>query len=111
MENTQKGYHTSKKLNYLRDWYNLNVLQRIHLNYVEGISLAQLSVLSAGLYEPKIAAKLGVLYIVGRGMYSYFYKKKGGAFNKGRMAGMMIATLVCFVNTGIFLTKLYKQYK
>jgi hypothetical protein len=49
-----------------RDWYRFNVLQRIHLNYVEGISLAQTSVLAAGLYKPKHAALIGLAYIIGK---------------------------------------------
>ena len=55
-----------KKICYLRDWYRFNVLQRIHLNSVEGISLAQTSLLAAGIYRPREAALIGLAYILGR---------------------------------------------
>lgn len=42
----------SQKLSYA-DWYHFNILQRIHLNYLESLPLALTSLLAAGLYRPK----------------------------------------------------------
>ena len=108
---TPKNFLISKFNQYHRDWYKLNVYQRIHLNYIEGMSLAQVSLLSSAIYKPKIAALLGVLYVVGRAMYSYFYKKKRGAMNKGRIAGITACMLAIVVNTIIFLSNVIKQMK
>jgi hypothetical protein len=42
------------------------VLQRIHLHGVENINIATVSVLAAGLYNPRVASVIGALYIIGR---------------------------------------------
>lgn len=55
----------------LRDWYQFNILQRIHLNYVENLSFATTATLAAGLFEPKAAAYTGLVYLLGR--YSYLF--------------------------------------
>lgn len=62
-----KNFHISN-INFIifRDWYNFNVLQRIHMNYVENISIATTTTLAAGLYNPRYAACAGLTYIVGR---------------------------------------------
>lgn len=66
MDNILKDLLTGTIVCYNRDWYRFNVLQRIHLNYVEGVNLAQASVLAAGLYRPREAALFGLAYIIGR---------------------------------------------
>jgi hypothetical protein len=67
MEFMLKNFHISNiNLIIFRDWYHFNVLQRIHLNYVENISIATTSTLAAGLYNPRYAAYAGLTYIVGR---------------------------------------------
>lgn len=42
----------AQKLSY-RDWYEFNVLQRIHLNNLEALPLCLTSLLAAGIYRPK----------------------------------------------------------
>ena len=66
VDNILKDLLTGTIVCYNRDWYRFNVLQRIHLNYVEGVNLAQASVLAAGLYRPREAALFGLAYIIGR---------------------------------------------
>lgn len=66
VDNIPKDLLTGTIVYYDRDWYRFNVLQRIHLNYVEGVNLAQASVLAAGLYRPREAALVGLAYIIGR---------------------------------------------
>jgi hypothetical protein len=55
----------SEKLSY-KDWYEFNVLQRIHLNYLETLPLALTSLFAAGYYKPKVASLIGGVYIVFR---------------------------------------------
>jgi len=57
--------HYSNKLSY-KDWYRFNVLQRIHLNYVEGINLGSASVIAAGLVNANYGVAVGLTYILGR---------------------------------------------
>lgn len=67
MDYIHKNFHISKSnINILRDWYTFNVLQRVHMNYIENIHLATGATLAAGIYQPKIAAYVGIAYIVGR---------------------------------------------
>jgi hypothetical protein len=49
-----------------RDWYRFNVLQRIHMNYIENLSFATVSTLAAGFYDPKAAAYMGLVFMFGR---------------------------------------------
>lgn len=58
-----------------RDWYRFNVLQRIHLNYQENISLATTAIIAAGIYNPNVGVGIGVAYMIGRLLYSLFYKQ------------------------------------
>ena len=73
------------------------------------MSLAQVSLLCSGLYKPKEAAVIGLCYVIGRAMYSFFCKKEG--LKKGRIAGMSICMLAVVVNTGIFIGCLIKKLK
>ena len=73
--------------------------------------MAQVSVLSSGIYNPKRAALIGLVYIFGRSLYSFFYKKDKGALNKGRIAGALICVLAMLVNSGIFFTNFVKSLK
>lgn len=43
-------------------------------------------------------------------MYSMFYKKNGGAWNKGRIIGVVICMLSIIGNAAIFFKNLYKGY-
>jgi hypothetical protein len=42
------------------------VAQRIHLNYVENISLATIGVVAAGLVKPNYGVAVGIAYMIGR---------------------------------------------
>lgn len=48
------------------DWYRFNVLQRIHLNYVENINLASIAVVAAGIVKPNYGVGVGLIYMLGR---------------------------------------------
>jgi uncharacterized membrane protein YecN with MAPEG domain len=98
LKNSPTGTYKPK----FRDWYSLNVLQRIHYNYLESINLAQLSTLASALYKPRHAAVAGMVFILGRVIYSIFYKQEKGALNKKRILGMMLCMASLVVNSGIF---------
>lgn len=111
VDHTHKNYLTGKHEFIFRDWYKFNIYQRVHQNYVESLSFAQTSLLSAAIYKPKEAAAVGLLFIVGRIIYSFFYKKEKGALNKGRILGSILSLLAIFVNSGIFFTNFFKSLK
>lgn len=48
---TGNGFY-SQKLSY-KDWYEFNVLQRVHLNYLENMPVALMSLLCSGVYRPR----------------------------------------------------------
>lgn len=62
----------SQQLSY-KDWYLFNCAQRVHLNFVESIATYLILLLVAGLYNPVVAAILGVFLIVGRLIYGIGY--------------------------------------
>ena len=43
-------------------------------------------------------------------IYSIFYKKTGGAWNKGRILGVVISMIAILANSGIFFKNIYKSY-
>ena len=49
------------------------------------------------------------MFIV-RLLYSIFYKKKGGALNKGRIAGVAITYIGFLGAIGVFTVNFYKNY-
>lgn len=71
MASMPTSYPTSNHEFTLRDWYRFNVLQRIHMNYIENLSFATVSTLAAGLYDPKIASCMGLVFLLGRYFFSY----------------------------------------
>ncbi len=80
------------------------------MNYIENISFATTATLAAGLYQPKAAAYIGLSFMFGRYfyrfikrlLYSLFYKKKGGALNKLRMAGAIVCFVSLLASSGVF---------
>ena len=58
-----------------------------------------------------------VLYLQGtiickiRWLFAISYNKKGGALNKGRIAGAALSLLSILINVGIFGVQIYKKLK
>jgi len=50
----------------VEQWLDLNNASRAHMNYVEGVTLAVLSILASGLASPRLAVVCGIAYIIGR---------------------------------------------
>jgi len=72
------------------EWYEFNNHQRAHHNSMESLPLALTLVLTAGLFQPEVAAAMGLLFTIGRCMAGTGYRTKGP---KGRFTGGIIALL------------------
>ena len=105
----------SQKLSYsyliynARDWYNFNILQRVHQNYVENINFYSVAVISAGLVKANYGVYVGIGYFIGRYIwsdlrliYSTFYKRSKGAASRGRILGIALCYLSTLASMGIF---------
>jgi len=58
-------------------WVTFNNAQRAHYNYLEGLTLAVVLELVAGIFFPKYAVWAGISYIIGRYLYAALYIAKG----------------------------------
>jgi glutathione S-transferase len=82
------------------DWARINNAQRAHYNTLESLPLALTLVLTAGVFQPEIAAIAGLIYCVGRWMVSSGYNSKGPL---GRYPGGPISLVPLVVLLGINL--------
>jgi uncharacterized membrane protein YecN with MAPEG domain len=67
-------------------WKEINNLQRVHMNFLETITPAVVTMLISGLVYTRITIILQVAYIIGRILFLVGYKKSGP---KGRLVGML----------------------
>ena len=58
---------------HLENYFNLNILQRVHQNTLERVTVFLTILLAAGLFNPKMAAAFGFTWIIGRVIYSLGY--------------------------------------
>ena len=70
------GYYSSK-LTY-KQWFDFNIVQRIHGNFLEQVQIVTLLVLVAGLKHPSIAVILGGVYSLGRFLMAAGYMVQVG---------------------------------
>ncbi|PVZ97751.1 hypothetical protein BB558_006285 [Smittium angustum] len=75
-----------------KDWKDFNNIMRTHQNYVEQIPIAISAVLIGGLFNPKLTAILGGVYILGRAIYNFGYSRFGPP---GRLFGVL------FIDVGL----------
>ncbi|KAJ2770164.1 hypothetical protein IWQ56_002271 [Coemansia nantahalensis] len=75
------------------DWVKFNNIKRVSDNYNEHIGAVLSMLLLAGLFQPKLAASLGGLYIAGRGIYGWGYTGRGPA---GRIYGAPLMAVALF---------------
>ena len=87
---TGNGFY-SRKLSY-KEWFEFNLAQRAHLNFVEQVFLACFLVLVAGVKYPIYASIAGSIYFVGRILYAIGYSSKV----EGRLMGVLIGYLGLF---------------
>lgn len=89
------GYYASK-LSY-KQWFELNIAQRIHWNFLEQIIIISLLLLVSGIKHPATTVYLGIAYSIGRFMQAIGYT----IAVKGRIPGGAILT---FSLLGLFGT-------
>jgi len=80
------------------EWYEFNNHQRAHHNFMENLPLALTLVLTAGLFQPEVAAVVGGVFTVGRIMASSGYRTKGPL---GRYPGTIFGTLPLLALIGV----------
>ncbi len=73
----------SQKLTY-KEWFEFNTAQRIHYNYLEGVTGLVIWILVGGLAYPWVAVGLGSAHILGRIIFHVGYSLKGP---QGRLVG------------------------
>ena len=72
-------------------WYEFNSAQRVHMQYMESITQILCMQLFAGLQWPIPTMVIGVVYLIGRILYTYGYMSGGP---KGRIIGVPLIMLV-----------------
>lgn len=73
------------------NWVTFNNVQRAHYNMVESSGPVLAMIVFGGLFQPKICTGLGLLYSLGRILYSTGYTSKAGA--NGRITGAVIGAV------------------
>ena len=68
-----------------RSWFEFNIAQRIHINYMENISQIIVLLLCTGLHYPNTTTAIGWYYVVGRLLYQLGYTYAPSA----RVIGML----------------------
>eukprot|EP00823_Brevimastigomonas_motovehiculus_P008508 TRINITY_DN780_c0_g1_i1.p1 TRINITY_DN780_c0_g1~~TRINITY_DN780_c0_g1_i1.p1 ORF type:complete len:173 (-),score=42.89 TRINITY_DN780_c0_g1_i1:210-728(-) len=77
----------------LDQWIIFNQYQRAHYNAIEFIAAVLTAELLGGLFYPRVCAVLGLIYLVGRVLYTIGYQNKGPT---GRMRGALVQDLALF---------------
>ncbi len=67
------GWYSSK-LTY-KEWFEFNIVQRIHMNFLEQLMIVSFLLLTAGLKHPVYTVYAGVAYAVGRVIQVFGYKR------------------------------------
>ena len=78
----------SRKLSY-KDWFEFNLAQRAHLNFVEQVFFVCFLILVSGVKYPIYATGAGALYAVGRLLYAIGYSSKV----EGRLIGFLVVSI------------------
>ena len=82
------------------DWLALNVAQRGHQNMIESSGPVLSCMLVSGLFQPILAASLGITYAISRLLYASGYRGKSGP--DGRFlgsAGSLLASITLYLLT------------
>ena len=88
--------HYSSKLTY-KEWFEFNLAQRVHGNFLEQVMTVCLLVLVAGIRHPAYTVYLGIAYSVARIFNAYGYSRTV----KGRVPGFILCTLCMFTLFGL----------
>lgn len=84
------------------NWLVFNNAQRAHYNMIEVSGPALACVVTGGLYYPTLCGGLGIVFAIGRVLYSIGYNSKRGA--SGRLAGAVVGSISLY---GLFGTNLF----
>ncbi len=87
------------------EFFNFGNAQRAHYNYLEGALPIIFSLLVSGLHYTRFTFIAGLVYIIGRELYSQGYRKNGPA---GRLIGVLILDVALVVLLG---TAFYTAYQ
>merc|ERR1719263_1884999 len=82
-----------------------NCVQRAHQNTLESLSMIMILMIINGLHAPKISASFGLVWVIGRVLYGYGYKKNGA---EGRKMGGLVSHLGDFP---LILMTFYTAYR
>ena len=95
------GWYSSK-LTY-KQWFEFNLAQRVHGNFLEQQIIVCFFILVAGVKHPKWTIILGFLYSAGRLLNAYQYTKTV----KGRVPGFILSVLSLFSLAGLAVNAMY----
>ncbi|CDW87877.1 mapeg family protein [Stylonychia lemnae] len=90
---TGNGWY-SKKLPY-KQWYEMNVAQRMHLNYLEGITFVILVSIIGGISYPMEVFYAQIAYIIGRQLFAVAYYNMGPIFRVPGVIGLQYGQWAC----------------
>lgn len=94
----------SKKLPYDK-WLRFNAALRVHINTMENITIAVISVLVLGLFTPQIAAGFGVAWILARFFYGWTYLNN---IKNIEFAAIVSFSLI-FTSSGLALYRIFNE--
>ena len=89
------------KLSY-KDWFQFQLDQRAHKNFLEQVTVIVFSLLTAGIAFPMVTFILGCVYFVGRIIYTIGYKSSVKGRSVG--AGLTLGPLFIVVSLAIYTT-------
>lgn len=98
----------SQRLTYAQ-WFAFNTAQRGHQNFLESAWGVMALLLVGGLFNPRVYAGLGAVYLVARYLYAVGYASNKGP--KGREAGAIAGALAMLgmagytIYTGVTMVK------
>ena len=85
------------KLSYL-NWFNFNVQQRIHKNFLESVAQNVFNMLLLGLFSPYFGLTCGILACLGRVIYQLGYARQPKARVPGFLISMITLTVMYLAN-------------
>ena len=89
------GWYSSK-LSY-KQWFEFNLVQRVHYNFIEQCIIVVFLVLIAGIRHPSYTVVAGGIYSVARLLNAIGYSQSV----KGRVPGFIFGTLSMFALMGL----------
>lgn len=108
MPDTGAGMY-ARQLPY-KDWYELNILQRVHGNSKEHLSYFLPLMFVQGIFLPRFTASMAAVVFVGRELYRIGYVTKEGPSSKIRELGALPLNAAEFLLIGSVSFYLFKRW-